>query len=104
IDVRDEYDEPKDGAIQWTSSYFDGSASMKELLANAIFKDAVANDPAYDNAYSPRGLLAKYHRGPLVNNMDLTINARMDELGLWVPTPFPAEEVEKKHREPFSEP
>ena len=84
-------------------SYFDGSASMNELIASKIFEDAVEFDKSYDEAYFPRGLFNKYKPGPRINMMDMALNIRMDGLGTWIPTPFRTEEVEKKHRELFNE-
>ena len=101
LDPRLPYTSRRKAELAQGSSYFDGSASMNELLANQIFLDAVRLDPSYGEFYAPRTLRQKYFRGPLANELDLDIHDKFDQLGLWIPTPFAAQDVKKKHREPI---
>lgn len=102
IDLRTSFITDQAQTLASGESYFDGSGSMNELLANEIFKDAVALDPSYQDVYVPNKLRIKYRFKNQANTMDTEFNTRMDELGQWIPIPYPAEEMESKHRQQFT--
>jgi hypothetical protein len=82
------------------NSYFDGSATIDELLAMALFKDLSA-DPNYagirNTITNPDGLVIKYERRTERFKFDANFFRQMDAFGMWIPIPYPQAILNDKH-------
>jgi hypothetical protein len=87
------------GDSYW-NSYFDGSATIDELLAMAVYKDLSA-DPAFANIRglitNPDGLVVKYERRAERFKFDENFFRQMDRFGQWIPIPYPQAILNDKH-------
>jgi hypothetical protein len=79
---------------RYFNSYFDGSATIDELVAARLYRGAVG---------SPRGLTEKYQHLTTRFQYDEAFFRQMDALGRWLPIPFPAELSEVHHRETYTD-
>jgi hypothetical protein len=88
------------------NSYFDGSATIDELIAMAIYKD-LSTDPAFASINglitNPDGLVTKYERRAERFKFDENFFREMDRKGMWIPIPYPLALNEKHHREGYPE-
>lgn len=83
------------------NSYFDGTATTNELLVAMILADLAGDEPAYAELFSARTLQAKYQRFTSRWELDEPFFQQMDELGGWIPLPFPEHVEDLHHRESF---
>jgi len=90
------------GASLFWTSYFDGSASLDELLALAMLEDLGANDPTLAALVHPRSLTDKYGDVTARLALDRELFADMDRLGRWIPLPYPEHLGAVHHREVFT--
>ncbi len=89
------------------NSYFDGSATIDELVAMQLV-DSMAKTPAYASlgalVTSANGLEAKYGRLPARWAFDKDFFQEMDRKGRWIPIPYPRARIhDRHHREGFPE-
>ena len=89
------------------NSYFDGSATIDELLAMRVFK-VLGAMPAYANIKSligfPDGLEVKYQRLTERFAFDKNFFQEMDRKGTWIPIPYPRAKLDDvHHREGYPE-
>ncbi len=87
------------------NSYFDGSATIDELIGYALYKDLSA-DPAFSSlnglVTNPDGLVVKYERRAERFKFDENFFREMDKKGQWLPIPYPLALLnDKHHREGF---
>jgi len=90
------------GAVRFWSSYFDGSASLDELLAAGMLADLAAKDRGLAALYKTMSLAEKYQETKARLVMDGPFFASMDRLGRWFPLPFPDNLLNVHHRDPFA--
>ncbi len=99
------YANPKatiNGARLFWTSYFDGSASLDELLALAMLDDLAAKDPALAALYRPMSLTEKYGEVTARYAIDKPFFDDMDRLGRWLPLPYPDHLGAVHHRDSFA--
>jgi hypothetical protein len=89
------------------NSYFDGSATIDELISYALYKD-LSTDPAFASINglitNPDGLVVKYERRAERFKFDENFFREMDKKGMWIPIPYPLALLnEKHHREGYPE-
>lgn len=80
------------------ASYFDGSATLDELVAHLLVQELGA--PLTDVA-KPHGLTTKYRHLEARFRLDARFFEAMDALSLWIPTPYPKMLDALQHREGF---
>jgi len=90
------------GARLFWTSYFDGSASLDELLALAMVEDLASEDPALAALIRPRSLTDKYRDATARYALDRPFFDDMDRLGRWLPLPYPEHLGAVHHREVFT--
>ena len=82
------------------NSYFDGSATIDELLAAQLFSYYSARHPGLSQLpVTLRGLTEKYSRFTARMNHDAPFFASMDSMSRWIPIPYPAAITSAHHRE-----
>jgi len=99
------YPNPKatiNGAKLFWTSYFDGSASLDELLALAMLDDLAAKDPTLAALYRPMSLTEKYGDITARYAIDRPFFDDMDRLGRWLPLPYPDHLGAVHHRDSFT--
>lgn len=82
------------------NSYFDGSATIDELLAMQLYKALSARSGLADLAGtidSPDGLVVKYSRRAERFRFDKNFFEEMDRKGQWIPIPYPREKLDELH-------
>ena len=89
------------------NSYFDGSATIDELVAMHLFEKLSA-DPAFKDIASlvpnPDGLEVKYSRLTERFAFDKSFFQEMDRKGRWIPIPYPRAKLDSvHHREGYPE-
>ncbi len=90
-----------DGAY-W-NSYFDGSATIDELLAMRLYERLSGGEgaPAIPGIRglitSPDGLVVKYSRFTERYAFDRNFFEEMDRKGTWIPIPYPKEKLQDVH-------
>jgi hypothetical protein len=87
------------------NSYFDGSATIDELMSMHLFK-RIAADPKFADIAgtidNPDGLVVKYSRRVERFKFDKNFFEEMDRKGTWIPIPYPLAKLnEVHHREGF---
>ncbi len=91
---------------EYWNSYFDGSATIDELLAMQLTKALSARAvPGLDrHLTSPDGLVVKYQRLTERFAFDKNFFEEMDRRSLWVPIPYPRARIhDQHHREGYPE-
>ncbi len=83
------------------NSYFDGSATIDELLAGQMYAYYAARHPGLQGKSKLRGLTSKYGRFTQCMRFDSAFFAQMDALSEWLPMPYPASLTADHHREVF---
>lgn len=83
------------------NSYFDGTATFDELWVAHMLTHLSKSDPGLAAVYRPHTLTAKYARFTPRMALDETFFKRMDELGAWMPLPYPRHLRHLHDREPF---
>ena len=86
---------------RYFNAYFDGSATIDELLSAAIYKDFAQTDSRFTNLVKPWGLVAKYGHLSARFNYDAEFFRTMDVLGEWIEMPYPKQLSAVHHRETF---
>jgi hypothetical protein len=82
------------------NSYFDGSATIDELLAMHLYETLSATPELRDIAGtvdSPDGLVVKYSRRAERFRFDKNFFEEMDRKGQWIPIPYPRERLDELH-------
>lgn len=87
---------------RYFNSYFDGTATIDELLAAALYTDLSAKFTTLHALIKPRGLVAKYQHLVERFKFDQAFFAQMDRLGRWIAVPYPKELATVHHRESFT--
>jgi len=86
------------------NSYFDGSATIDELLAMQLFT-ALASKPAFQGLPAslpePNGLEHKYDHLTERFAFDKNFFQEMDKKSRWIPIPYPRKLTDVHHREGF---
>ena len=83
------------------NSYFDGSATIDELVAHGLYAHRAKEDATIAGLVTPSGLTRKYKHLSARYALDETFFAAMDAAGLWIPIPYPRSLHEVHHREGF---
>ena len=87
---------------RYFNSYFDGSATIDELVAAAIYEDLAASRPELKGLATPRGLVDKYQHLTARFKIDGPFFKQMDRFAKWIPIPYPSQLTATHHREGFS--
>lgn len=99
------------------NSYFDGSATIDEIIAASMYQDLSVNPAigftdsqgrllrdARGNLLGTRGLVDKYQRFAARFNLDRAFFTKMDEFARWFPLPVPDRATRTEHhRETYTE-
>lgn len=92
---------------EYWNSYFDGSATVDELLAMQLFEGLTAQETRADMRAlltSPNGLETKYARLSARYAFDKDFFQEMDRKGTWIPIPYPRARIhDQHHREGYPE-
>lgn len=88
---------------KYFNSYFDGTATIDELIVGHIVSDLTKDHPQFFSKVKLRGLVEKYKHLEERFKYDKSIFENFDRLGMWFPIPYPKNVFEKHHREYFSE-
>lgn len=82
------------------NSYFDGSATIDELLAMKLYEHLSA-DPEFSDIKgtiaNPDGLVVKYERRAERFKFDKNFFTEMDAKGRWIPIPYPEAKLNDVH-------
>jgi hypothetical protein len=81
------------------NSYFDGSATIDELVALALYEEQAARSPELAHIVTPDGLRRKYEPFAERYALDAAFFAEMDHKGQWLPIPYPKELNVAHHRD-----
>lgn len=81
------------------NSYFDGSATIDELVAAQLYKYYEARHPGLANLVTLRGLTDKYGRFTQRMQYDAPFFAAMDSMSKWIPIPYAQAIKDVHHRE-----
>ncbi|MBT8491894.1 MAG: hypothetical protein KJO07_02440 [Deltaproteobacteria bacterium] len=90
------------GRSLYFNSYFDGSASLDELLAAHVGADVAKVHPAYAPLLELNSMAAKYGHVTSRWQLDKSFLERMDALGRWLPLPYPGHLKPLHHRQSFN--
>lgn len=86
------------------NSYFDGSATIDELIAMKLY-DHLAATPEFADLRgtidNPDGLVVKYQRRAERFKFDKNFFEEMDKKGRWIPIPYPNRLTDIHHREGY---
>jgi hypothetical protein len=83
------------------NSYFDGSATIDELVAYGLYEDQTKRQPSLAGIVTPNGLTRKYAHLEERFALDAKFFASMDAHGLWISIPYPKSLHDVHHREGF---
>lgn len=84
------------------NSYFDGSATIDELVAYGLYEDEARRTPSLAGLVKPHGLVRKYQHLAERYRLDAPFFQAMDDKGRWIPIPYPKELDRAHHREGWS--
>lgn len=84
---------------KYFNSYFDGTATIDELLITMLIKDLQVDHPGYFEEIKFYSLAEKYKHLEDRFKFDESIFRNFDRLGTWFPIPYPKEVFEQHHRE-----
>jgi hypothetical protein len=87
---------------KYFNAYFDGTATVDELLIADLLKDLSATYPQIFKGIEYRGLEEKYKHLQERYHYDKAIFQTFDRMGLWFPIPYPKEVFMKHHRESYT--
>ncbi|MBX3228605.1 MAG: hypothetical protein KIT84_08130 [Labilithrix sp.] len=82
------------------NSYFDGSATIDELIAMQLYKHLAATSTYADlrgTIDNPDGLVVKYQRRTERFKFDRNFFEEMDRKGEWIPIPYPLAKLNDVH-------
>ena len=85
------------------NSYFDGSATIDELVAYGLYEDLARRSSELVGLVTPNGLTRKYQHLAERFRLDEAFFAKMDAKGLWIPIPYPKKLDDVHHREGFGQ-
>lgn len=89
--------------LRYRESYFDGSATINELLVAKMIYGLKSQDPLYTQLSFPNETLtSKYAHLATRYALDKTFFNQMDAWGSWLPLDIPAEKFEHEHRDNLS--
>lgn len=91
------------GATRYFNSYFDGSASLDELLVAHMLADLAAADPVYADLYVLNSLYEKYAAVTSRWALDAAFLTQMDAVSKWFPLPYPNHLFHVHHRQSFKQ-
>ncbi|MBK8213252.1 MAG: hypothetical protein IPK71_05820 [Myxococcales bacterium] len=83
------------------NAYFDGSATLDELVASGLLADLSRTHPTLAGIVTPSGLRKKYAHLTERFVLDAPFFDAMDRLGTWIPIPYPSALDKVHHREGF---
>jgi hypothetical protein len=85
------------------NSYFDGSATIDELVSMQLYNTLAARHPQFRGLINrPQGLSPKYVDAVERFKFDRNFFTEMDAKGMWLPIPYPRAEIhEQHHREGY---
>lgn len=86
---------------RYFNSYFDGSATMDELLSFQIYSDLINRNKLSRQLVTPRGLIAKYGRRTQRMKLDRAFFEQMDQFSKWIPIAYPRSLGSAHHREGY---
>jgi hypothetical protein len=81
------------------NSYFDGSATIDELVALALYEEQATHTSELAGIVTPDGLRRKYEGFAERYALDAAFFAEMDRKGRWLPIPYPKELNAAHHRD-----
>lgn len=81
------------------NSYFDGSATIDELMAAQLYSYYSERHPGLSEKASLRGLSEKYARFTERMKYDKNFFSSVDSMSLWFPIPYPSSLTAAHHRE-----
>ena len=87
---------------RYFNSYFDGSATIDELIIAKLLTDLTPKFLSLKNAYRLRGLTEKYQHLSDRFRYDEKTFRNFDKLGLWFAMPYAKEVFAQQHRESFT--
>lgn len=88
---------------RYHNSYFDGSATIDELLSAKIANEITKEIPQFLNQVRFRGLTEKYQKFETRYAYDKNIFKTYDDLGQWIAIPYPELIFNTHHREIYTE-
>jgi hypothetical protein len=83
------------------NSYFDGSATIDELVAYGLYEDQQKRHPSLEKLVTPNGLTKKYSHLKERFARDEAFFRNMDDKGQWISIPYPKAVHDVHHREGF---
>ena len=86
---------------RYFNSYFDGSATIDELIAGAMYEDLIVEGKLH-GPIKLWGLVEKYQHLTERFALDKDFFIQMDHLGKWIHIPFPKQLSQVHHRETFT--
>jgi hypothetical protein len=86
---------------RYFNSYFDGTATIDELIAGELLDDLSNQYPELASKYRLRGLTEKYQRFVDRFHYDKEIFSNFDRLGKWFPIPYDPVVFKPHHRETY---
>ncbi|MES3039465.1 MAG: hypothetical protein V4736_16270 [Bdellovibrionota bacterium] len=89
--------------VKYFNSYFDGSATIDELLAARILEDLGKKYPQIMSGLKFHGLTDKYQKFTDRFKLDKEFFAEMDKWGTWIPLYYPQSLSALHHRETYKE-
>lgn len=87
---------------KYFNSYFDGTATIDELVVGHIVTDLAKSYPELFGDIKLRGLVAKYKHLEARFKFDKSAFENYDRLGMWFPIPYAMELFERHHRETYT--
>jgi hypothetical protein len=88
LDIRNPIHDPANARLDFSLSYFDGTATVLEYLTTGLLADWSRGRPDRAALYSPRGLLDKYGGPSLRNRTDWPLMRWLDAQSRWVSLPY----------------
>lgn len=83
------------------NAYFDGSATIDELVAGQLYEYYSARHPGLRGLVNLRGLSGKYERFTQRMAFDGEFFKEMDKSSRWIPIPYPRQLADVHHREVY---
>ena len=87
---------------RYFNSYFDGSATIDELVAAKLYQDLSTRNSTLKGIISLWGLIDKYKHLQERFRYDRHFFTQMDQFGKWIHIPYPQQLASVHHRETFT--
>lgn len=88
FDLSDPYYASANDRLDFTASYFDGSATLNEMMTATILAKIGEKNAAVRAAFYSRGLMDKYKHASARNQADWSLFQILDQQGRWFALPY----------------